>query len=160
MNKHSEFERLKSTFSLKDADFYFLELIPLIKVIWSDGKNQQAELQILYKFVVEHISRLDQLAGIRVVTSEQANDFLDRFAHQQPDAQLLNELEAFSTLHNKNQDPSRSASVLDYCLDIAAACTNKYPYDMHERIMHEEKVLLKTLFKELNVQDDLTHSAD
>ena len=78
MNTQNEFDRLKNQFSLKDADFYFLDLIPLIKVIWADGRNQKGELKILYKFVTEHISYLDQQAGLQFVTIEQANDSIRR----------------------------------------------------------------------------------
>ena len=155
MNIQNEFERLKNQFSLKDADFYFLDLIPLIKVIWADGHNQKAELKILYKLVIAHIAYLDQQSGVRSVTIEQANDFLDRFAHHKPSGELLNELQAISAMSSKSKDQSRQLTILEYCMDIAAACTTKYPYDMHERVTQEEKVLLQKLFKELDLQADL-----
>jgi hypothetical protein len=67
MNAQNEFESLKSQFFLKDADFYFLDLIPLIEVIWADGDNQEAELKILYKFIIEHIAYLDKQAGLTLL---------------------------------------------------------------------------------------------
>ena len=157
MNTQNEFERLKNQFSLKDADFYFLDLIPLIKVIWADGHNQKAELKILYKLVIEHIAYLDRQSGVRPVTIEQANDFLDRFAHHKPSDELLNELQAISAISNKSKDHSRQLTILEYCMDIAAACTTKYPYEMHERITQEEKELLQKLFKELDLQSSLKY---
>ena len=60
MNPQDAFDRLKNQFVLKDSDFYFLDLIPLIKIIWADGRNQESELQILYKFVIEHVAYLAQ----------------------------------------------------------------------------------------------------
>ncbi len=154
MTTQSEFECLKNQFSLKDIDFYFLDLIPLIQVIWADSCNQDAELKILYKFMTEYISYLDKLAGAPFVSIEQANDFLDRFAHHKPSDELLKELRLISSLSNENKVQSRHQTVLDYCLDIAAACTNKYPYGMHERIVEEEKQILLKLFKELGIQTD------
>ncbi len=155
MNIQNEFDRLKSQFSLKDSDFYFLDLIPLIKIIWADGKNQQSELKILYKFVIEHIAYLDQQAGLRVINSEQANDFLDRFAHQKPSDELLNELQAIYVMYLETNAHPRQQTIMEYCLDIAAACASQYPYEMHERIMQDEKVLLLKLFKELDIQSEL-----
>lgn len=160
MNIQHEFERLKSKYLLKDSDYYFLDLIPLIEIIWSDGKNQQAELSILYKFVVEHISHMDQQAGVRVVTTEQANDFLDRFAHQHPPQALLDELNALFSHYSHNKTFARKNTLLEFCLDIAAACTTDYPYDMHERIMIKEKHLLQRLFNELHIGTDRTIAGD
>lgn len=155
MNIQNEFDRLKSQFSLKDSDFYLLDLIPLIKIIWADGDNQDPELKILYKFVIEHMAYLDQQAGLHVINTVQANDFLDRFAHQKPSDELLNELQALNLIFLEQKNHPRHHTILEYCLDIAAACATQYPYQMHERIIQDEKTLLLKLFKELNIQVDL-----
>ncbi|TXL23490.1 hypothetical protein BMR03_02245 [Methylococcaceae bacterium HT2] len=89
MEKQQLFDELAREFDLKPADFYFLDLIPLIEVMWMDGKNQESELNILYQFVLEHISYIDQAAGAQVLSVEDANDFLDRFAHNKPPQKLL-----------------------------------------------------------------------
>ncbi|WP_428355841.1 hypothetical protein [Methyloprofundus sp.] len=47
MDRKEQFEKLAREFNLKAADFYFLDLIPLIEVMWLDGKNQQSELRQL-----------------------------------------------------------------------------------------------------------------
>ena len=154
MNRQDAFERLKVNFKLKDSDFYFLELLPLIQMLWADGKNQAGELKILYKYVVEHIAYLDRKAGIKTITTQDANDFLDRFAHSRPSPQLLNELQEITSLTDTSQDIPRQKTILEYCLDIAAACTTGYPYKPQDRIMLEEKKLLTTLFKELHVSPD------
>jgi len=151
MSIQDHFEQLQSQYSLKDADFYFLDLIPLINIIWADDHNQENELKLLYKFVIEHISHLDQQAELHVVTIEQANDFLDRFAHQKPHTELLNELQVISTMACKDKDPAKKESIFQYCLDIAAACTTRYPYGPHERICQSEKQLLQKLFTELDI---------
>ena len=36
--------------------------------------------------------------------------------------------------------------ILDYCLDIAAACVTRYPYGLRERIAEGERRLLEELF--------------
>ena len=157
MNKQNEFERIKKQYFLKDSDFYFLDLIPLIQMIWVDGINQESELKILYKFVIEHISYLDNQAGLRFITIKQANDFLDRFAHKKPSDELLSELQKISAMSDGKKGVLRNQTIMEYCLDIAAACTQQYPYGMHERVVNEEKELLQTLFKELGVQADLIY---
>ena len=138
MNPQDAFDRLKNQFVLKDSDFYFLDLIPLIKIIWADGRNQESELQILYKFVIEHVAYLDQQAGVRAITVEHANDFLDRFAHQKPSDRLLDELLTISVLLDSDKQHTRRRTILEYCLDIAAACTTEYPFDLRGRIIQEE----------------------
>ncbi|GFO71361.1 hypothetical protein BJAS_P0774 [Bathymodiolus japonicus methanotrophic gill symbiont] len=150
MGRQQVFEQLAEDFDLKPADYYFLELIPLIEVMWLDGKNQQSELNILYQFVVEHIAYIDQAAGIQVLTVKDANDFLDRFAHQKPPQKLLTGLHNIIAKGNGVIAP-RKMNILEYCLDISAACVVHYPYGMRERIRHDEKEFLLRLFAEFNI---------
>ena len=150
MDGRYTFEQLADEFDLKPADFYFLDLIPLIEVMWLDGNNQESELNILYQFVVEHIAYIDQAAGVQVLSVKDANDFLDRFAHQKPPQKLL------TGLHNLVAQEAgiikqRKMDILEYCLDISAACVVHYPYGLRERIRHDEKQFLLRLFAEFNI---------
>ncbi|GAB4265486.1 MAG: hypothetical protein Kow0065_16300 [Methylomicrobium sp.] len=142
-----EFDSLAREFDLKEADFYFLDLIPLIEVIWADGQNQDSELALLYRFTTEHIAELDRTEGVPFITVDDANDFLDRFAHRRPPVALLNRLrELFVETATGKRGADRQA-ILNYCLDIAAACTTRYPFALRERVADSEKRLLCELFK-------------
>ena len=154
MNKQQAFDLLAREFDLKPTDFYFLELIPLIEMIWADGHNQPAELSLLYKFTVEHMAHLDRASGITFATVEEANDFLDRFAHQRPSAQLLEKLRELAVHPATSSDPDRHQTIMDYCLDIAAACTTRYPFGLQQRIIESEKELLNKLFSAFNRSAD------
>lgn len=150
MDSRDKFEQLAREFDLKPVDFYFLDLIPLIEVMWIDGKNQESELNILYQFVLEHIAYLDKAAGVHILTVEDANDFLDRFAHHQPPQQLLTELHNIIAKETGIIE-HRKKNILEYCLDISAACVVHYPYGIRERIRHDEKEFLLKLFAEFNI---------
>lgn len=154
MNKQQAFERLAVEFDLKPADFYFLDLIPLLEMIWADDRNQPEEVAILYKYTIEHIAYLDRQAGAPVISIDDANDFLDRFTHARPSRRLLAELSHIAAKSAHGGENPRSRTILTYCLDIAAACTTRYPYPMHERIMAEEKRLLEKLFRAFNIDPD------
>lgn len=154
MNKQQAFDALACECDLKPADFYFLELIPLIEMIWADGHNQPAELALLYKFTIEHMSRLDRDSGIPFATVDEANDFLDRFAHQRPSPLLLEKLRELALQPATSTDVSRRRNILEYCMDIAAACTTRYPFGFRERIMESEKELLRELFSAFNCSTD------
>jgi hypothetical protein len=151
MNKQQAFERLAVEFNLKPADFYFLDLIPLIEMIWADGRNQPAELNILYKFAIEHIAYLDRQAGVQALGSDDANDFLERFALHRPPPGLLAELRRITASSEIGGNNPRSGTILEYCLDIAAACTTHYPFSLRQRVMENEKKLLEKLFREFNI---------
>ena len=146
MDKQNTFELLAKEFELKPSDYYFLDLIPLIEMIWADGENQPAELALLYQFTIEHIAHLDRAAGIPLVTVDDANDFLERFAHQRPPERLLDALSELTLDAASSTDSERNRSILKYCLDIAAACTTQYPYALRGRIVESEKDLLHKLF--------------
>lgn len=150
------FDQLMAEFNLKPADFYFLDLIPLIEILWADGKNQPGELRILYQCLIEHIAYLDQSSGIHAISVDDANDFLNRFAHSKPSGNLLNQLHSLSNHSCQSLPETKRASIFEYCLDIAAACTTRYPYELRHRIVDEEKKLLQKLFIELNIAPDST----
>lgn len=154
MTPQTEFTQLSKEFDLKPADFYFLNLIPLIEVLWADGINHPQELKILYHFLIEHIAFLDKQAGDQVVTIEDANDFLDRFAHQRPSERLLKRLHDIILQLNHHSFTEQKHTILDYCMDIASACTNTYPYPLRGRVAEEEKKLLKGLFKAFDIPID------
>lgn len=150
MTTQADFESIKAEFNLKDADFYFLDLIPLIQVIWADGMNQEGELKLLYKFVIEHISHLDKVHGMQRVSVEDAYDFLERFADREPDPQLMERL--LASFMGTRPTPEKRKEIMDYCLDIAAAANTHYPCELQERVMQSEKELLKRLFEELCIE--------
>ncbi|NOQ16710.1 MAG: hypothetical protein GQ581_06585 [Methyloprofundus sp.] len=150
MDSQYIFEQLALEFDLKSADYYLLDLIPLIEMMWLDGKNQEGELKILYQFVLEHIAYLDEAAGVQVVSIAEANDFLDRFAHNKPPQKLLTALHEFIA-QEKGVAEHRKVDILEYCLDISAACVTNYPYDIRDRIHDYEKTFLLKLFAEFNI---------
>lgn len=150
MDAQNIFDQLAKEFDLKPADYYLLDLIPLIEIMWLDGKNQPAEIKILYQFVIEHIAFLDQAAGAQAITVEDANDFLERFAHQKPAPELLRELHQI-VIKAEHTSEQRKINILEYCLDISAACVRQYPYRIRDRIQGVEKVFLLKLFSELNI---------
>jgi len=159
MNRQDELEILIRDFGLKSIDVQFLDLIPLIEVMWADGRNQQPELNLLYRFTLEHIARLDRGAGVHTVSVADANDFLDRFAHRRPPPELLERLRNFVFDRNQNRSNQdavrhRNETMLDYCMDIAAACVPRYPYGMHDRIVRDEKKFLKELIQQLPLTSD------
>ena len=154
MTPQTEFAQLSKEFDLKPADFYFLNLIPLIEVLWADGTNRPQELHLLYQFLIEHIAFLDKQAGEQVITIDDANDFLERFAHQRPPKYLLKRLHDIILQLNHNSFTEQKQTILDYCMDIAAACTKSYPYPLRGRVIDEEKELLKDLFKAFDIPMD------
>ncbi len=100
--------------------------------------------------MLEHISYQDQAAGTQVLTVEDANDFLDRFAHNKPPQRLLTELHKLITQESGVAE-HRKMDILEYCLDISAACVINYPYGIRGRVQHDEKEFLLKLFAEFNI---------
>ncbi len=149
-------DELLADFGLKPQDVYLLDLVPLIEMIWADGENQKSELNLLYDYTLKHFTALDKkMGGEEVLSIDDVNDFLDRFAHQRPDPTLLKSLREI--VLTQRQDLTEEEKIqscdtmLGYCLDIAAACVPDYPYNRHERIMETEKQLLNDLMAVFNI---------
>lgn len=160
MDRQRLIEELIEDFGFSNEDIYLLDLIPLIETIWADNQNQEPELRILYQFTIEHIAEINSLAdGEEIITDEHANSFLDRFAHNRPDPELLKRLReiALSIHANHSNEEYRKAkqnTIVDYCMDIAAACVTSYPYSPNERIMADEKKVIQAILKAYNISPD------
>jgi hypothetical protein len=141
---------------MNDNHVYLLELIPLIQMIWADGKNQAEEIAILKRFAMQHLSRLSNLnEGVMPITVEATNEFLTRFSNSAPSQALLTDLKGLciqqlGNRHDSVEAQNRADDILDFCIDIAAACAEQYPYEFNERIVEEEKKILKLLMREFN----------
>ncbi|HEB78075.1 MAG TPA: hypothetical protein ENI90_06085 [Methylothermaceae bacterium] len=161
-------QRLFEAHGLRDGDLFFLDLIPLVEMIWADGYNQEGEIRILEDCARRHMAELNQLLGHQVVTKRHLRDFLQRFVHRRPSPALLAELRQIACHRLRRRARSGQADkareVLDQCIDIAAACVTRYPYGLRERIMERERELLSALFHQLSPRSgrgkDITPSLD
>lgn len=132
---------------------YLLELIPLIEMIWADGKTQEKEITLLQDFTIKHLANLSKEAdGMEVVTVEEANEFIDFFLKQRPSKELLSDLKSLSVeIVKQANNRDRCEKIIDYCMDIAGACVVEYPYLPSERIRTEEKELIREIVMELGL---------
>ena len=139
--------------NLPANNLYLLELIPLIEMIWVDGKNQHQEILILQEFAVKHLGRLSRDAGgLEVISVEDANRFIDFFLTHRPEQHLLAELKALAIERLQNRaNAAHNQSIIDHCMDIAAACVSEYPYRASDRIRVEEKALLQAIIATLEL---------
>lgn len=151
MNQVSQFLR---QYHLEEQHVYLLELIPLIKMIWADGQNQVAEVAILKRFTMNHLATLSaRNAGVLPITVETTNMFLDRFLNIEPAKEMLDDLSKICANRLRNHSDleysrQRAQDIINFCIDIAAACAADYPYEYDERIIEQEKSVLKDLIKE------------
>ena len=129
---------------IEGADAYLMDIIPLIEMIWADGRAQPGEVDILENFLQQHVARLNRMSGYAVLTMEQARRFVNRFLAARPDPQLLHTLrELVAPVRLATSDEALRSQVRDSllaaCLDIAASAVIDYPYGIDERFNTQEK---------------------
>jgi hypothetical protein len=132
---------------IRGPSVYLIDIIPLIEMIWADGRVQEGELEILKDFLHEHVSRINRVAGYQVLTYGTARDFVLGFLRERPQPQLLKTLRSLivplrmaSSEDGANQ--SLRNCLLAACLDIAASSVREYPYGIGDRFNPEEKTCL------------------
>jgi hypothetical protein len=138
---------------LPSKTVYLLELIPLIEMIWADGMNQQKEISILQDFTIRHLANLSNAAeGLEVISVEEANSFIDYFMKERPSDELLADLKGLAMQKLEAELSSNSREmIIEYCMDIAAACVTEYPYSSSERVQAQEKAAISELIQTLGV---------
>jgi hypothetical protein len=136
-------EELKR-FGITGAQIYLIDLIPLIEMIWADGKTQGAEISLLADYLKAHVERINHLADYPALDLEEAKAFVTKFLKHRPDPQLLAALRSLiAPVRLQSSDPVACdhlrESLLAACLDIASSSVTQYPYGLHDRFTPQEK---------------------
>ncbi|MCJ7829976.1 MAG: hypothetical protein MUP74_01190 [Desulfobacterales bacterium] len=123
---------------------YLIDIIPLIEMLWSDGKAQESEVVLLREFLERHVVHINRMAGYRLLKVDAAWRFVERFLRERPDTELLGVLRSFVApvrLTSGSLDDQAHARdcLLAACLDIASSAVTDYPYAGGERFCIEEK---------------------
>lgn len=139
---------------------YLVDVIPLVAMMWTDGHNQEPEIKLICDFIDEHRRRLREMAGgIEVIDDKTLRRFISRFVERRPDKGLLEALWELAhplVLSHPDDDHNRAHAkrILNFCLDIAAACVVQYPYDDRARFLTAEKEALHALMATLHIPED------
>ncbi len=149
MKKNTEFTREEAVEELKyygiEGSFlYLIDIIPLIEMIWADGKAQDSEIKIFDKYLEKHVKWVNTQASFQALTLRDAKAFANRFLKKRPSPNLLKTLRILlSRIHNISENEEIKSrfknSLLAACIDIAASSVTKYPYDYDNRFNPAEK---------------------
>lgn len=141
-------------YGIKGSYLYLIDIIPLVEMIWADGQAQENEVEILYRYLDEHLERINKIAGIQVIDKEKANRFAERFIKNRPPSELLTTIcnlyfKILSTSENESLIAEIKNSLIAACLDIGSSSVINYPYAPGERFNADEK---KCFFEILSKQ--------
>jgi Tfp pilus assembly protein PilN len=154
MTRQEALDRLRD-FNIQGEEVYLIDLIPLIEMIWSDGQAQASEIGLFKDFLIQHMGRVNQMAGYKMLTLEVSERFVSRFLKERPSSQLLETLRSLipplrlSSSDDEANEDLRS-SLLQGCLDIAASSVTQYPYESMERFCSSEKKCWFEIFETLH----------
>ena len=131
-------------FGITGAQVYLIDLIPLIEMIWADGKAQNTEISILVDYLKNHVNHINGLAGHQALSLEEAKTFVAAFLKERPDPELLATLRSFiAPVRLAGSDPAQTErikeSLLAACLDIGASSVTEYPFGPNHRFNPDEK---------------------
>jgi hypothetical protein len=129
---------------VRGPDVYLIDVIPLIDMLWADGCAQTVEVALLEAFMRRHVEDINEVAGTTVLTPAAGARFLRRHLEVRPDPAVLRILERMIPpvrLSSSDEQGSQRwrRSILEWCLDIGAACVAEYPFGDRERFCQKEK---------------------
>lgn len=137
--------RRLARFNITEEQIYLIDLVPLVEMAWADGRIQHSEIEILHEYLKDHVKAINRLAGCRVLTVEDAIDFVADLLNKRPEKAFVNEVEKIIAEYRVGSKSAEDANetkklILNGCLDIAASAVTKYPYGLTERFTDEEKI--------------------
>ena len=148
---------------IEKEKIYLIDLVPLIEMIWADGKIQPGELIILKHWIHKHVTHINQMAGYKIIHLSDAMQFAQRFLICQPKPELLKKIRHCIgpvRMHAKGGDYNHKLlkNILFACLDIASSSVKEYPYEISGRFSQSEKNLffdILTTFREYAIETGL-----
>lgn len=154
----TSFKTLLAQHDLPQSFIYLAPILPIVQVMWADGRNQMPERAKLQLMLEEHCAALSEMAdGMELVSKADREKFDHLFVASRPDFDLLTEFGEIATqmvYEEGSMAPpeDREGSLNDRdqlvraCMEIAAACAANHPsYGNEEdlkRIVDEERQLI------------------
>lgn len=135
-------------------NFQFLWLIPIIEVMWADGRCQKEEIEILFHYVDRFVARVAH--EVPQITRERARRFfmplLDSAAVNDPGKRAgltrLADQIIKDVVEPAHQD--KRLHLFHICAEVAAAARVDWQ-EPGDQISEEEERLLKGLFMDLRL---------
>jgi len=139
---------------------YLIDLLPLIEIMWADGRTQKGEIAVLENYIERHVEYVNRHAGCQVLSFQMAKTFAEQFIKERPSPDLMKTLRDFikpvrlSGADRQDNERLRS-SLLSACMDIASSSVTRYPYDFDERFNQEEKICFFSILDSLSEDGNL-----
>ncbi len=142
-------------FGITEEQVYLLDLAILAEMAWADNCIQQAEVELLVDYLLDHVQKMNRLAGCLILDEYTAADFVTELLEQKPEPEKLNAIrQAFVPIRlaQKSQAERQdiTTNLLSACMDIAASSVTHYPYGLKERFTKEEKTYFHALLRLLD----------
>ncbi|SFR59992.1 hypothetical protein SAMN04488073_3250 [Marinobacter gudaonensis] len=133
---HDRFSSFLSQHDLPPSFVYLAPILPVVQVMWADGRNQMPERAKLHCIIESHCTALSDLAGgVEIVSANDIELFDRTFIANRPDPRVLEmfvglasevvahrEL-AFNQPDNQtNESLFRPEQLFHACMEIAATC--------------------------------------
>ncbi|BBO80932.1 hypothetical protein DSCO28_14980 [Desulfosarcina ovata subsp. sediminis] len=152
-----------ASLGIENEKIYLIDLVPLIEMIWADGKIQPGELVILKCWLHKHVEHINHIAGYKIIRLSDAMQFAQRFLTCQPKPGLLKKIRHCIgpvRMHTPGRvyDRKLLKNILFACLDIASSSVREYPYKISGRFSQSEKNLFLDIlatFREYATDTDL-----
>lgn len=135
-----------ASLGIEKEKIHLIDLVPLIEMIWADGKVQPGELVILKRWLHKHVEHINQMAGYKIIRLSDAMAFAQRFLIRQPKQGLLKKIRHCIgpvRMHTPGRAYDRKLlkNIIFACLDIASSSVREYPYEISGRFSQSEKNL-------------------
>ncbi len=157
----SRFTALLEQHDLPRSLIYLAPVLPIVQVMWADGRNQMPERAKIHLIMQNHCNTLRDLSGgMEVISAEDIERFDQAFIASEPDSEILKAFteSASEVLKNRGEEGSADHDSLyqrdrlfHACLEIAATCPAELKNCTGEmfaqRIVDEERRLIERVFE-------------
>lgn len=143
------------TFGISGVNIYLIDLLPLIDLMWADGRIQENEKIIFDVYTENRIDDLNKsFEGAIRLSKDSVMEFFTPYLETRPSPELMKGIgEILNAVLMSSSDQAWStkvrSSLLATALDIASSNVATYPYKSDERFSLKEKECFFALVQNL-----------
>jgi len=101
-----------------------IAVVPLVEMVWADGRNQPDEVVLVERFLAQKMAELARESPPVTPDPAAVQRFLDDFVYRLADPEALRTLADLARRHLfASADGRTLQEIVDHCLDVSAAAT-------------------------------------
>jgi hypothetical protein len=157
LERETALERLRR-YGIEEQKIYFIDLVPLIEMVWAEGRIGYDQLTFLYDFTKRHVKHINDVTGYAVLNKDDAIAFAKPLLAVHPDMTILKKIREcivpvrLGEARNDYGDMIMSR-IMSACRELLSRAMAEHPAGLHDLYCRNEIEMYLDITRTFSVYD-------